>query len=216
MNRRLRPARRSLNLPSPDVAIVAKMSTPDLAPLPRRLVGAALALLALLAVSLVAAQQQPDEAPAQQPGQEAVQLAVVNPIQLRTEIYIVSLVTLDDGSKEERFTEATSAIPGQVIEYRVFATNVGETTLPAGRVQVTGPIMEGMQFVAGSATPASRRVLTEFSADGTNFGTSPLIIGEGDDREVVNPQNYKAVRWTLLEPLEPGQEEPFYYRVTLL
>ena len=76
-----------------------------------------------------------------------------NPIALRSEIYIVSLVTLDDGSREERFTAATSAIPGQVIEYRIFATNTGETTLPAGRVQVLGPVQEGMEFVAGSATP---------------------------------------------------------------
>lgn len=190
----------------------------------QRLLGAALALLVLLAASLVTAQvQQPGQTTqdtqtqdTQTQDAQTTTPAVSNPIELRTEIYIVSLVTLDDGTKEERFTEATSAIPGQVIEYRVFATNVGETTLPAGRVQVTGPVMEGMQFVAGSATPASRRVLTEFSADGTNFGTSPLIIGEGDDREVVNPQDYKAVRWTLLEPLEPGQEEPFYYRVTLM
>lgn len=173
-----------------------------------------LALMVLLAATFVAAQvEQPDEESSLPPAQQP---AVTNPIELRSEIYIVSLVTLDDGTREERFTEATSAIPGQVIEYRVFATNVGETTLPAGRVQVIGPIMDGMEFVAGSATPSSSRVLTEFSHDGTNFGTTPLLIGEGDDREVVEPTDYRAVRWTLLEPLEPGQEEPFYYRVTLL
>lgn len=172
---------------------------------------AAFALSVLLALSLSFAQVSSPEDDADQPAQ-----AVSNPIELRTEIYIVSLVTQDDGTREERFTEATSAIPGQIIEYRVFATNVGETTLPAGRVQVVGPIMDGMEFVASSATPSSQRVLTEFSADGVNFGTSPLLVGEGDDREVVDPAEYEAVRWTLLEPLEPGQEEPFYYRVTLL
>lgn len=139
-----------------------------------------------------------------------------NPIQLRTEIYIVSLVTLDDGTQEERFTPATEAIPGQVIEYRIFATNGGETTLPAGRVMILGPVMEGFEFVPRSATPSSERVLTEFSADGTAFGTAPLLIGEGDARHVVEPIDYEAVRWTLLVPLEPGQEEPFYYRVTVL
>ncbi len=139
-----------------------------------------------------------------------------NPIQLRSEIYIVSLVTLDDGTQEERFTPATEAIPGQVIEYRVFATNVGETTLPAGRVTILGPIMDGFEFVPRSATPSSERVLTEFSADGESFGTAPLLVGEGQDRRVVEPTEYKAVRWTLLVPLEPGQEEPFYYRVTVL
>lgn len=146
--------------------------------------------------------------------QDAAQSA--NPIQLRTEIYIVSLVTLDDGTQEERFTPATEAIPGQVIEYRVFATNAGETTLPAGRVMILGPVMDGFEFVPRSATPSSERVLTEFSADGETFGTAPLLVGEGDARRVVEPTEYRSVRWTLLVPLEPGQEEPFYYRVTVL
>ncbi|HLV12473.1 MAG TPA: hypothetical protein VKY42_08510 [Trueperaceae bacterium] len=146
----------------------------------------------------------------------SAQQSQANPIQLRTEIYIVSLVTLADGSQEERFTAATEAIPGQVIEYRIFATNVGETTLPAGRVTITGPVMDGFEFVPRSATPSSERVLTEFSHDGTTFGMAPILVGEGDERRVVEPTEYRAVRWTLLVPLEPGQEEPFYYRVTVL
>ena len=84
-----------------------------------------------------------------------------NPITFRSEIYIVSQVTAEDGSREERFTAATSAIPGQVVEYRIFATNAGETTLPAGRVQIFGPVQEGMSYVANSATPSSDRVLTD-------------------------------------------------------
>ncbi len=144
------------------------------------------------------------------------QQGAANPIQLRTEIYIVSLVTLANGGQEERFTAATEAIPGQVIEYRIFATNAGETTLPAGRVTITGPVMDGFEFVPRSATPSSDRVLTEYSHDGTTFGIAPLLVGEGAGRRVVEPEEYRAVRWTLLEPLEPGQEEPFYYRVLVL
>src|SRR5690606_21275849 len=139
-----------------------------------------------------------------------------NPIELRTEIYIVSLVTRDDGTQEERFTAATEAIPGQVIEYRVFAKNVGETTLPAGRVTIIGPVMGGFEMVPSSATPSSERVLTEFSVDGESFGTPPILVGEGASRRAADPSEYRAVRWTLLVPLEPGQEEPFYYRVVVL
>jgi len=164
-------------------------------------------LLAATLLGLAAAQEAGTPAQAPVPS---------NPIALRTEIYIVSLVTLDDGSREERFTAATSAIPGQVIEYRIFATNTGETTLPAGRIQVLGPVQDGMEFVAGSATPNSDRILTEYSADGAEFGVPPILVGTGDARRVVEPEDYKAVRWTLLVPMEPGQEEPFFYRVTLL
>lgn len=138
-----------------------------------------------------------------------------SPISLRTEIYIVSLVTKDDGTREERFSPATEAIPGQVVEYRIFATNVGETTLPAGSVQIYGPVEDGMEYVSGSATPTSDRVLAEFSLDGTEFGTPPLLVGTGDARRVAEPEEYKMIRWRLLVDLEPGQEAPFYYRVTL-
>jgi len=136
-----------------------------------------------------------------------------NPISLRSEIYIVSLVTADDGTREERFSPATSAIPGQIVEFRIFATNVGETTLPAGRVQVFGPVQDGMEYVATSATPSSERMLTEFSVDGEQFSVPPLLVGEGAQRRVAEPTEYRFVRWTLLVAMEPGQEEPFYYRV---
>lgn len=139
-----------------------------------------------------------------------------NPIALRTEIYIVSLVTLDDGTREERFSQATSAIPGQVIEYRIFATNTGETTLPAGSVQIFGPVEDGMEYVSGSATPDSERILTEFSLDGSEFSRPPLLVGEGDDRRVAEPEEFRMIRWRLLVDLEPGQEAAFYYRVVLL
>lgn len=139
----------------------------------------------------------------------------VSPITFRSEIYIVSEVTLDDGSKEERFTAATEAIPGQVVEFRIFAKNSGETTLPAGRVNIYGPIQDGMEFVANSATPSSERILTEYSVDGENFSEPPVLVGAGDSLHVADPSEHTSVRWTLLVPMEPGQEEPFYYRVTI-
>ncbi len=138
-----------------------------------------------------------------------------NPITFRSEIYVVSQVTLADGGKEERFTPATQAIPGQVVEYRIFATNSGETTLPAGVVQIYGPVQDGMEYVAKSATPSSDKLLTEFSVDGVNFSEAPVLVGTETARRVAEPGEYTMIRWTLLIPLEPGQEEPFYYRVVL-
>jgi uncharacterized repeat protein (TIGR01451 family) len=139
-----------------------------------------------------------------------------NPVNVRVEIYVVSQVTKDDGTKEERFTEATTARPGQVVEYRLFAKNVSDTTLPAGIVQITGPIPDGMAFIADSATPSSERVLTEYSADGgRNYSKPPVLVGTAANRSVAVPADYTGVRWTLLVPLEPGAEEPFFYRVTV-
>ena len=136
-----------------------------------------------------------------------------SPISIRLEIYVVSEVTTDDGDREERFSEATTARPGQVVEYRLFATNDGDTTLPAGTVVILGPVPDGTSYVENSSTPTSERVITEFSADGETYTEPPVLVGPEDDRELVDPEDYAAVRWTLLEPMEPGQEEVFFYRV---
>lgn len=134
-------------------------------------------------------------------------LAQDNPVSVRIEAYIVSQVTADDGSATERFSESTTARPGQIVEYRVFATNNDATTLPPESVSVLGPVPDSSTYVDGSATPTSERVRTEFSLDGETYSETPETT-EG-------PTAYRAVRWTLLVPMEPGQEEGFVYRVTI-
>lgn len=145
------------------------------------------------------------------------QAANSNPIQIRTEIYIVSEVTNSDGSKSEKLTQADTARPGQIVEYRLFAKNTSATTLPAGVVQISSPVPTGMEYLPNSATPSSDTLLTEFSADsGTTFSKPPVLVGSGSARKVAEPTTYTTVRWTVLAPMEPGQELPFFYRVKVL
>lgn len=120
------------------------------------------------------------------------------PVAVRLEIYIVSMI---DG--EEQFKEATEARPGQVVEYRLFAVNGGDTTLPGGAVQILGPVPDGTTYVSESATPTSEVVLTEYTEDGSNFTDSEQGLA------------YSAVRWTVLSDMEPNDEEAFVYRVTV-
>lgn len=134
-----------------------------------------------------------------------------NPVSVRLEIFVVSVV---DG--EERYTAATTARPGQIVEYRLFASNVGDTTLPPGTVVLTGPIPEGTVYVANSATPSSERLLTEYTADGGNSYDETLVfVGADDARRLADPAEYTAVRWTLLVDMAPAVEEAFFYRVTV-
>jgi uncharacterized repeat protein (TIGR01451 family) len=145
------------------------------------------------------------------------QSATSNPIQIRTEIYVVSEVTKSDGTKGEKLTKADTARPGQIVEYRLFAKNTSDTTLPAGVVQISSPVPKGMQYVPNSATPSSDKLLTEFSADGgQSFSKPPVLVGSGSSRKVAEPTSYTDVRWTVLAPMEPGQELPFFYRVKVL
>lgn len=129
-----------------------------------------------------------------------VVLAQSNPIQLASEIYLVH--------ESGEFEPATGAFDGAVVEYRIFASNTGPTTLPAGRVTITGPVLAGFRFVPGSATPSSERVLLEYSMDGASF--SPAAAGSA-----LGSRSVRAVRWTLLSPMEPGAVEVFVYRVVV-
>jgi uncharacterized repeat protein (TIGR01451 family) len=134
---------------------------------------------------------------------------VENPVEVRLEIFLVSEV-----QGTEQFRPATTARPGQVVEYRLTAVNRSEETLPGGTVEIIGPIPDRTTFVPNSATPTSERILAEFSADGgQTYSEEPVLVGGEGDRRVAGPESYDAVRWTLLVPMEPGQEEAFFYRV---
>jgi uncharacterized repeat protein (TIGR01451 family) len=139
-----------------------------------------------------------------------------NPVAIDLEVYVVSQITRDDGAREERFTEATEARPGQIVEYRLVVTNVGDQTLPPGIVVVTGPVPEGTQFVPFSATPSDERLLTEYSADrGLTFYETNVFVGEGEQRAIADPTTYDAVRWTVLAEMEPEAQLTLVYRVTV-
>ena len=84
----------------------------------------------------------------------------------------------------------TRATPGDTIEYRLTATNVGDTTLPAGRVVLTLPVPEGGSYEHGSATrgPTIDRVYAD--AGGTyNFAFTTTT---------------DHIRWTYIGALAPN------------
>jgi uncharacterized repeat protein (TIGR01451 family) len=142
-------------------------------------------------------------------------LAPADPVSVRLEIFLVSLVTGPDGNRTERFTAATEARPGQTVEYRLFVRNVSDQTLPPGIVVITGPVPTGTEYVRDTATPSSDDLLTEYSIDrGTTFSVPPVWQEAPDGtRTAADPTAYDTVRWTLLIELEPGQEVPLAYRV---
>jgi uncharacterized repeat protein (TIGR01451 family) len=139
-----------------------------------------------------------------------------NPVLVGMEIYIVSQVTRDDGTREDRFTQATEARPGQTVEYRLLVRNVSEETLPPGIVVITAPVPEGTEYVPNSATPGTEVLLTEYSADdGSTFAETNVFIGSGSQRTIADPTAYTTVRWTVLQEMEPGAELTLVYRVVV-
>lgn len=146
-------------------------------------------------------------------------LAQGQPLEVTLDGYLVQLVTQDDGTQVEEFTQATQARPGQIVEYRVTVTNVSQETLPASNAMITGPVPATTIYLANSASSGSEARL-EFSADGgQTFAEKPLLekINEQGEKELVEalPEEYTATRWALLAPLEPAQSLTFTYRVTV-
>ncbi len=141
-------------------------------------------------------------------------------VQVSLEAFIVSTVTKADGTTEEQFTAAEAARPGQIVEYRVLVVNTSSETLPGGTVVVTGPVPASTVYLEDSAS-AGDSFRTEFSADeGLTFSEPPVVIvvtdENGNEEEVIaDPASYSAVRWTVLDILEPSQELTFVYRVVV-
>ena len=142
------------------------------------------------------------------------------PVTVALNAFVVTEVTLDDGTVVEEFAEAEAVFPGQVIEYRLIATNRSEAVLPAGRLTLVGPVPEQTRYVADSATASGPDRRLEASLDGEVFAEPPLLVTEtdADGREVeveVDPEDYRALRWVVLRPLQPGEELVLTYRVVV-
>lgn len=142
------------------------------------------------------------------------------PLNVSLEAYVVTVITKDDGTTEEQFKQASTARPGQVVEYRVVVVNTSNEILPGGNAYITGPVPASTDYIAETATPASDKAGLEFSADGgQNFAEKPMVMKKNDKGEEelveVNPEEYTDARWHLLQAIAPQETLTFSYRVTV-
>jgi len=134
--------------------------------------------------------------------------------------YVVTEVVRDDGTRAEVFTETEAVFPGQVLEYRLVATNRSAAVLPGGRLTLVGPIPEPTRYLVDGTTATGPDVRLEASLDGEAFAEPPLMVVETDaqGREVeleADPGAYRALRWVVLRALQPGEEIVLRYRVVV-
>ncbi len=141
------------------------------------------------------------------------------PLNVSLEAYIVTVITKDDGSKEEQFSAASTARPGQIVEYRVVVVNTSNDTLPGSNAYITGPVPASTDYLPETATVSEKATL-EFSADGgQSFADKPMVMkkNEQGEEELVEakPEEYTDARWQLLQALAPQETLTFSYRVTV-
>lgn len=122
------------------------------------------------------------------------------PVDVRLQAYQVVAATKDGA---EKLVPATTANPGDTIEYQVTYQNNGK--VPAKAVAATLPVPEGaMAYLEGSAAP--KAVLA--SLDGKQYAPIPLkreVTRDGKRViETVPPAEYRFLRWQLGD-LAPGK-----------
>lgn len=131
-------------------------------------------------------------------------------LQLKVEGYIVKVIVDEKGKREELQPLPKKVYPGDVIEYKIVATNTSNEELK--NVLIRAKIPKGTVYVAKSATGEP-----EFSIDGgKTFSKEPVkyyVIENGKKVEkVATPDMYTNIRWKI-NVLKPNETAEFRYRV---
>lgn len=109
---------------------------------------------------------------------------------------------------------ASSAKPGDVLEYSASYSNGGKTSVE--RVQAVVPVPPGTVLLADTAKPAGPQA----TVDGVNFSATPLKrvvkLPDGKSREELVPlSEYRALRWPI-GTIAPSQNVVVSLRVKVV
>lgn len=121
-----------------------------------------------------------------------------------------------DAAGVESFVPAGEVAPGDLVEYRLTYANTGASGI--SQLTVNGPVPKGTRYVPNSAAAATRHTL-RFSYDGgkTWLATPPLREVRTADgqvrREPASPDEITNIAWQVQEPLKPGSNQVYRYRV---
>ncbi|WP_456419132.1 hypothetical protein [Thermovibrio sp.] len=129
---------------------------------------------------------------------------------LKTNGFLVKEVVTQKEKKEEIVPLPKEVYPGDVIEYRIKASNVSNEDLK--NVVIRAKIPEGTTYVSNSASGTP-----EFSIDkGKTFSKEPVkytvFVNGKKVIKVATPDMYTNIRWKI-PVLKPGEDRVFKYRV---
>jgi uncharacterized repeat protein (TIGR01451 family) len=123
-------------------------------------------------------------------------------------------VVTEDGETRVERVEADRVIPGDEVVYTITFRNKGEE--PAENVRITNPIPE--QLVLKEAMNGEGRTDVAFSVDGGAHYDAPdnlqIVDALGNARPAA-PSDFTHIRWTILQPLSPGETGAVGFRAEL-
>ena len=120
-----------------------------------------------------------------------------------------------DGKTIESFEKASRAQPGEIVEYRLKAINVGSAAI--SNLNVDLPVPRETVYLEGTAAgPNNATLLASFDAK-RSFGQLPLkrkIIKDGKtNEELVKANEFTNLRWAIKGAIPAGQTLEFKARV---
>jgi len=132
-------------------------------------------------------------------------------VELKTDIFKVVETQKENGTSKVEWVEAKSIIPGDKVGYRIHVENTG--TDAADNLVLNNPIPDNTVYVDNSARGANSKI--EFSVDGGKQYGLPeqLFITREGKKLPATAKDYTRVRWTLLSPLNTGEESSVQYVV---
>lgn len=128
-------------------------------------------------------------------------------------------VVMDPKSGREIMLPAEEITPGDTIEYALTYRN-HEMNNAMKAIVIATPIPNETAWVIGSAATEARSILEASIDGGKQYQKPPVRIkargSEGEDIFVLAPaEAYTNLRWTLSQPLFPGEAVLVKYRVVV-
>ena len=117
------------------------------------------------------------------------------------------------GQRTTKLVPAGKVVPGTLVVWTVTAANVCDK--PAVKVQIDNPIPAQMSYVADSAIGAGADI--SFSTDGRQFADPAAlqVRDEAGNSRPARSSDYTHIRWSLRNPIGPGQVAMARYRAAL-
>jgi hypothetical protein len=116
------------------------------------------------------------------------------------------------GAKSKKLVPVDKAVPGVEVIWTVTANNICKQ--PSDKVTINLPVPQHMSYVPNSAIGPGSDV--SFSVDGKTFGTNgQLTVQENGAARPARTDEYRHVRWTFKDSLQPGATAMARFRAVL-
>jgi uncharacterized repeat protein (TIGR01451 family) len=135
-----------------------------------------------------------------------------NCVELTTEAQIEQEVVDAAGKKSTQLVPATKVVPGVEVVWTVSAHNVCKQ--PSDAVTISNAVPQNMTYVANSAAGPGAEVAV--SVDGKTYAKAgELTVTDASGIRKARPDEYKHLRWSFKDALQPGGTSVAQYRAVL-